>query len=193
MFSMAQLLRTSARISNARSTSRPIANRLRILIATDAAREGLNLQAHCWHLFHYDLPWNPSRLEQRNGRIDRKLQPNGEVFCHYFVYTQRPEDRVLRALVRKTETIRLELGSLSEVIEKRLRTGIRRAEAEATAAEIEGLEDDPEKRAAREAELEDAAQERANPPSELKSRRLATASRMPVAGSAWMKSSFAMP
>jgi superfamily II DNA or RNA helicase len=85
---------------------------LRILIATDAAREGLNLQAHCWHLFHYDLPWNPSRLEQRNGRIDRKLQPSPEVFCYYFVYTQRPEDRVLRALVRKTETIRLELGSL---------------------------------------------------------------------------------
>ncbi len=133
---------------------------LRILIATDAAREGLNLQAHCWHLFHYDLPWNPSRLEQRNGRIDRKLQPNAEVFCHYFVYTQRPEDRVLRALVRKTETIRLELGSLSEVVEKRLRTGIRRAEAEAAAAEIEALEDDPEKRAARQAELDDDAQQR---------------------------------
>ncbi|HEV2247240.1 MAG TPA: DISARM system SNF2-like helicase DrmD [Terriglobia bacterium] len=133
---------------------------VRILIATDAAREGINLQAHCWNLFHYDLPWNPSRLEQRNGRIDRKLQPNKEVFCHYFVYTQRPEDRVLRALVRKTETIRLELGSLSEVIEKRLRTGIRRAEVDATAAEIEGLEENPEKRAAREAELDEAAQER---------------------------------
>ena len=133
---------------------------LRILIATDAAREGLNLQAHCWNLFHYDLPWNPSRLEQRNGRIDRKLQPNNEVFCHYFVYTQRPEDRVLRALVRKTETIRLELGSLSEVVEKRLRTGIRRADAEATAAEIEALEDDPEKRAAREAELDGEATKR---------------------------------
>ncbi len=133
---------------------------LRILIATDAAREGLNLQAHCWHLFHFDLPWNPSRLEQRNGRIDRKLQPNGEVFCHYFVYTQRPEDRVLRALVRKTETIRLELGSLSEVIEKRLRAGIRRDEVEAAAAAIEGLHDDPEKSAARETELEDAAAER---------------------------------
>jgi superfamily II DNA or RNA helicase len=133
---------------------------LRILIATDAAREGLNLQAHCWHLFHYDLPWNPSRLEQRNGRIDRKLQPNGEVFCHYFVYTQRPEDRVLRALVRKTETIRLELGSLSEVVEKRLRTGIRRAEAEAAAAAIEALQDDPEKRAARETELDGEATKR---------------------------------
>jgi superfamily II DNA or RNA helicase len=135
---------------------------LRILIATDAAREGLNLQAQCWHLFHYDLPWNPSRLEQRNGRIDRKLQPNDEVFCHYFVYQQRPEDRVLRALVRKTETIRLELGSLSEVIEKRLRTGIRRAEADATAAEIEGVKEDPEKRAAREMELDAADEQRQN-------------------------------
>ena len=39
---------------------------LRILIATDAAREGLNLQAYCHHLFHFDVPWNPSRMEQRN-------------------------------------------------------------------------------------------------------------------------------
>ena len=51
------------------------AHPIRILIATDAAREGLNLQAHCWNLFHFDVPWNPSRMEQRNGRIDRKLQP----------------------------------------------------------------------------------------------------------------------
>lgn len=138
----------------------PARHPLRILIATDAAREGLNLQAHCWNLFHYDLPWNPSRLEQRNGRVDRKLQPNPEVFCHYFVYTQRPEDRVLRALVRKTETIRLELGSLSEVIEKRLRTGIRRDEIEASAAAIEGLQEDPEKQAARDAEFEGAAAQR---------------------------------
>ena len=63
---------------------------LRILIATDAAREGLNLQRHCHDLFHFDLPWNPSRLDQRNGRIDRKLQPADEVFCRYFVYSQRP-------------------------------------------------------------------------------------------------------
>ena len=55
--------------------SQPSQHPLRILIATDAAREGLNLQAHCWNLFHFDVPWNPSRMEQRNGRIDRKLQP----------------------------------------------------------------------------------------------------------------------
>ena len=91
------------------------------------------MQAHCWNLFHFDVPWNPARLEQRNGRIDRKLQPNPEVFCHYFVYTQRPEDRVLGALVRKTETIARELGSLSPVISNRLATvlkgGISRGKA----------------------------------------------------------------
>ncbi|WP_051017329.1 helicase-related protein [Dactylococcopsis salina] len=47
---------------------------LRILIATDAAREGVNLQNYCADLFHFDIPWHPSRMEQRNGRIDRKLQ-----------------------------------------------------------------------------------------------------------------------
>jgi hypothetical protein len=49
---------------------------VRILICTDAAREGINLQARCHDLIHVDLPWNPERLEQRNGRIDRKLQPS---------------------------------------------------------------------------------------------------------------------
>jgi len=58
--------------------------------------------------------WNPSRLEQRNGRIGRKLQPASEVVCRYFVYGQRPEDHVLAALVRKTETIREQLGSAGQ-------------------------------------------------------------------------------
>ena len=97
----------------------PDTNPIRILIATDAAREGLNLQRHCYDVFHFDLPWNPSRIEQRNGRIDRKLQPKGVVYCRYFFYHQRPEDRVLRALVKKTDTIRSELGALSRVLEER--------------------------------------------------------------------------
>lgn len=88
----------------------------RILIATDAAREGINLQAHCADLFHFDLPWNPSRLEQRNGRIDRTLQPSPEVRCHYFLYPQRTEDRVLETLVRKVEIVQQELGSLGAVL-----------------------------------------------------------------------------
>jgi hypothetical protein len=57
----------------------PAKEPLRILICTDAAREGINLQNYCSDLIHFDLPWNPSRLEQRNGRIDRKLQPAKQV------------------------------------------------------------------------------------------------------------------
>jgi superfamily II DNA or RNA helicase len=133
---------------------------LRILIATDAAREGLNFQAHCADLFHFDLPWNPGRIEQRNGRIDRKLQPATEVRCHYFVLPQRAEDRVLEVLVRKTETIRRELGSLSKVIddelERRLHGGIRHRDADQLAAELEGADLDEAQRAISAEELEDA-------------------------------------
>ncbi len=98
----------------------PKAHPVRILLATDAAREGINLQAHCADLFHFDLPWNPSRIEQRNGRIDRVLQPADEVRCHYFYVPNRPEDRVLAYVVRKLRVIREELGSLSEVVSARL-------------------------------------------------------------------------
>jgi ERCC4-related helicase len=93
---------------------------LRILIATDAAREGVNLQNNCADLFHFDVPWNPGRIEQRNGRIDRKLQQAPEVNCMYFVLPQRAEDRVLDVLVKKTRTIHEELGSLAPVIGRRI-------------------------------------------------------------------------
>ena len=131
---------------------------LRILIATDAAREGLNFQAHCTDLFHFDLPWNPGRIEQRNGRIDRKLQPAPEVRCHYFVLPQRAEDHVLEVLVRKTETIKRELGSLSKVIddaiERRLCGGIRHRDARRLAREIEAADLDQEKKRVAAEELE---------------------------------------
>jgi hypothetical protein len=94
---------------------------LRILLCTDAAREGINLQTDSLSdLVHFDLPWNPSRPEQRNGRIDRKLQPAATVICRYFVYAQRPEDVVLEALVRKTETIGSQLGSACQVLGERI-------------------------------------------------------------------------
>ncbi|MFN9635978.1 MAG: DISARM system SNF2-like helicase DrmD, partial [Synechococcaceae cyanobacterium] len=93
---------------------------LRILIATDAAREGVNLQNHCKHLIHFDIPWNPSKLEQRNGRIDRKLQQAPQVWCHYFLLEDRPEDRVMQVLVEKTEVIRKELGSLSPLVQRQV-------------------------------------------------------------------------
>jgi ERCC4-related helicase len=63
----------------------PFENPVRILFGTDAASEGLNLQRHCRQLLHYEIPWNPNKMEQRNGRIDRHGQRADEVFCHHFV------------------------------------------------------------------------------------------------------------
>ncbi len=126
----------------------PAVHPLRILIATDAAREGVNLQNHCADLFHMDVPWNPSKMEQRNGRIDRKLQRAEVVQCHYFVLPQRAEDRVLDVLVRKTDTIQRELGSLSPVlvrtVERLLSPGIGHEQAGALVEQIERAEEGDE-------------------------------------------------
>lgn len=116
----------------------PAKHPVRILVATDAAREGVNLQAHCADLFHMDIPWNPARIEQRNGRIDRTLQPEEEVRCHYFIYPDRPEDQVLQTVIRKVETVQRELGSLGAVvlgqIEGALKNGITRKTTTALAS-----------------------------------------------------------
>jgi superfamily II DNA or RNA helicase len=139
----------------------PASEPLRILICTDAAREGINLQARCHDLIHMDLPWNPARLEQRNGRIDRKLQPSPEVTCRYFVYRQRPEDRVLQRLVEKTETIQRQLGSVGQVLADRIadllaRKGLRNPHV---MDEIDALEKDPRLAKARE-EMDDREERR---------------------------------
>jgi superfamily II DNA or RNA helicase len=143
-----------------RFNSDPAKDPLRILLATDAAREGLNFQAHCTDLFHFDLPWNPGRIEQRNGRIDRKLQPADVVRCYYFVLPQRVEDRVLEVLVKKSETIRRELGSLSNVIaegvERSLKRGICHSDVERITAEIDSADLDPGVKQITAEELEDS-------------------------------------
>lgn len=118
---------------------------LRILVATDAAREGVNLQNHCADLLHFDIPWNPGRMEQRNGRLDRKLQRAPVVHCRYFALPQRPEDRVLQVLIRKTQIIQGELGSLAPVlaraVDEALQRGIRDDQADTLAASLERLDD----------------------------------------------------
>jgi hypothetical protein len=155
----------------------PATDPLRILLCTDAAREGINLQMRCHDLIHMDLPWNPARLEQRNGRIDRKLQRSPKVWCRYFVYEQREEDVVLQALVRKTELIRTQLGSAGQVIGHRLTdrleregiTGVRLLAREIDEAGDEGLQktataemdDETEARRARQAkEIDDLRETR---------------------------------
>jgi superfamily II DNA or RNA helicase len=73
-----------------------------VLLATDAASEGLNLQRTCRRIIHFELPWNPNRLEQRNGRVDRYGQTR-EPIIRYLFYPDSPEDDVLDRLVIKIE------------------------------------------------------------------------------------------
>lgn len=93
---------------------------VRILLATDAAAEGLNLQETARYLLHYDIPWNPSRLEQRNGRLDRHGQAR-DVTVFHFASDQDDDLRFLARVVDKVETIREDLGSVTEVIDSGLR------------------------------------------------------------------------
>ncbi|MEZ5257877.1 MAG: helicase-related protein [Ilumatobacteraceae bacterium] len=58
---------------------------VRILLATDTASEGIDLQNHCSKLIHVEIPWNPNVMEQRNGRIDRYGQQRDEVDIFHFV------------------------------------------------------------------------------------------------------------
>ena len=83
----------------------------RILIATDCLSEGINLQEHFDAVVHYDLPWNPNRLEQREGRVDRYGQPRPEVKAVLIWGENNQVDQVvLDVLIRKAHRIRRTLG-----------------------------------------------------------------------------------
>jgi superfamily II DNA or RNA helicase len=83
----------------------------RILVATDCLSEGIDLQEHFDAVVHYDLPWNPNRLEQREGRVDRFGQPKRKVRTVLLYGTNNQVDQVvLEVLIRKATTIRESLG-----------------------------------------------------------------------------------
>ncbi|MGL5062914.1 MAG: helicase-related protein, partial [Microcoleus sp.] len=83
----------------------------RVLVATDCLSEGLNLQEHFTAAIHYDLPWNPNRLEQREGRIDRYGQTAPTVKCILLYGQDNPVDgAVLEVLIRKAVAIHKTLG-----------------------------------------------------------------------------------
>lgn len=94
---------------------------IRILLATDAASEGADFQKHCRNLIHYEIPWNPVRLEQRNGRIDRHGQRADEVRVHHFVYRNQSDSEFLDRIVKKVDAIREDLGSVGAVIAEDVR------------------------------------------------------------------------
>jgi superfamily II DNA or RNA helicase len=90
--------------------------RLRLLVATDAACEGLNLQT-LGTLINIDLPWNPSRLEQRIGRIKRFGQRRERVDMLNLVYQNTRDEKVYQALSRRMEDRYDLFGSLPDTIE----------------------------------------------------------------------------
>jgi ERCC4-related helicase len=83
----------------------------RVLVATDCLSEGVNLQGSFDAVLHYDLPWNPNRLEQRDGRVDRFGQPKKEIRSVVLFSRDNPIDRVvLEVLIRKVREIYSSLG-----------------------------------------------------------------------------------
>ena len=107
---------------------------VRILLATDAASEGIDLQNHCNYMIHVEIPWNPTVLEQRNGRIDRHGQKAKEVFIWHPVSSSyqddinsamRPGDIVgdsdyLMRTAIKLNSIREDLGSAGTLLAKQI-------------------------------------------------------------------------
>ncbi|MFC1467804.1 DISARM system SNF2-like helicase DrmD [Verrucomicrobiota bacterium] len=129
---------------------------VRILLATDAASEGIDLQNHCNYMIHIEIPWNPNVMEQRNGRIDRHGQKESEVFIWHPVgkgfesnktihsekvgQIEGDHEYLMRAVL-KIDTIREDLGSVGPVIAQQIeeamlgkRTALDTAAAESKAA-----------------------------------------------------------
>jgi hypothetical protein len=139
----------------------PNVSTVRILVATDAASEGIDLQNHCRYMIHAEIPWNPNVLEQRNGRIDRHGQKAKEVLIWHpvgagyrrkqFVENVTAGDlegdlEFLMVAARKVEAIRTDLGKVGPVIAsqveqamlgKRKQLDTARAECDAQASDRE--------------------------------------------------------
>ncbi|MFK0728791.1 DISARM system SNF2-like helicase DrmD [Rothia sp. BD8] len=105
----------------ARFTAPPEEQPIRVLLATDAAGEGIDLQAHCHRLINYDIPFNPSRLEQRIGRIDRYGQRNSPEI--YYLAPTRSSSaytndlKFFRRIAEKVATVKGDLGSVNSVVD----------------------------------------------------------------------------
>ena len=108
--------------------TRPEISPVRILLATDAASEGIDLQNYCHRIIHMEIPWNPNRLEQRNGRLDRHGQTKDVLVHHFVAKGYRDQDpnawdvrgqgleadlEFLFRAVKKVEQIREDLGKVA--------------------------------------------------------------------------------
>lgn len=95
---------------------------LRILLCTDTASEGIDLHQQCHDVLHYDVPWNPSRMEQRNGRIDRHGQPSTTADIHHFTGLGETsigrDTRIERRVADKLSTVLTDLGGANPLFDK---------------------------------------------------------------------------
>ena len=122
------------KVTNAFQAS-PEDSPVRILLATDAASEGIDLQNHCRFMIHVEIPWNPNVLEQRNGRIDRFGQKYSEVLIWHPVgkgFHKNEAETVgkvgglegdqeyLMRVAHKVEAIRQDLGSVGPVLAQQI-------------------------------------------------------------------------
>lgn len=101
-------------------TADPTEEPVRVLLATDAAGEGIDLQNHCHRLVNFDIPFNPSRLEQRIGRIDRYGQTETPEVFHFVPddnsSTYAADANFMARIARKIAQVEVDLGSANQVI-----------------------------------------------------------------------------
>ncbi|MGZ5228320.1 MAG: helicase-related protein, partial [Burkholderiales bacterium] len=86
-----------------------------VLLSSEVASEGVDLQFSSL-VVNYDLPWNPARIEQRIGRIDRIGQPEPKILIWNMVYAETLDDRVLERLFERLNIFRVALGSMEEIL-----------------------------------------------------------------------------
>ncbi|WP_241257466.1 DISARM system SNF2-like helicase DrmD [Rhodococcus sp. KRD162] len=101
-------------------TEDPLNEPVRVLLATDAAGEGIDLQTYCHRLVNFDIPFNPSRLEQRIGRIDRYGQTDEPQVFHFLPdadsSTYAADAGFMARIAKKVANVEQDLGSVNEVI-----------------------------------------------------------------------------
>lgn len=101
-------------------TEDPEKEPVRVLLATDAAGEGIDLQTHCHRLVNFDIPFNPSRLEQRIGRIDRYGQTREPQVFHFIPEsessTYSADADFMARIAKKIANVEQDLGSVNQVI-----------------------------------------------------------------------------
>lgn len=113
---------------------------IKILLATESASEGLNLQT-CGVLLNYDMPWNPMRVEQRIGRIDRIGQTYDTVWIYNYFYRDTIEDRIYQALKDRINWFENVVGSLQPILTdvNKITRDLAMLPAERQAAEFESV------------------------------------------------------